>query len=164
MHPGDEIPLAITVMGGEGLCLDHLTPPTIYPGDPVIERLARHLRKNYVPGTTNVRWEEAEEEERSVWMTEAAHFLEVATLEAIGWTVQPATNVVVPVGVSPNHPSVVRLPGCEGVTGCAEDIVCPHDPPCLLPGSFQEHGNPGDDKVYTELTGLPAKWSTQRSD
>ena len=49
-----------------------------YYSDPVIERLARHLRLNFVPGTTAVPWIAASEEERDVWLTEAVHFLQVA--------------------------------------------------------------------------------------
>lgn len=123
IKPGDEIPVAITILNGEGMCLEHLAPPTVQQGDPVIERLARHLRKNFVPGTTDVPWRDADDEERDVWLTEAAHFLEVAMRTAIGWTVAPVSSPV-----SPMHPSVMLLP--------------------VPDTEFVEHGNPGDDKVY----------------
>lgn len=39
--------------------------------DPVVERLARFLRKNYVAGTTDVPWRQADGGERLAWLCEA---------------------------------------------------------------------------------------------
>jgi hypothetical protein len=136
VKPGDEVPAAIAVLNGEGMCMGHMAPPPIDPGDPVIERLARHLRKNYRPGTTDVPWADADDEERDVWCTEAAHFLEVAQLEILGWSVP----------VSVNHPTVALLP--------VEETV--------LPGPFVEDEPPL--MVVEGTTKLPPKWSQPRSD
>lgn len=138
--PGQDVPDAIVILNGEGMCAVHMAPPAIDPGDPVVERLARHLRKNFVPGTTDVPWRDADEEERDVWLTEAAHFLEVAALEALGWSVP----------VSPQHPTVALAP--------VDDAEFVEDGPPLI---VVEGTVPGSSEYTPEL---PPKWSHPRSD
>lgn len=83
----------------------------IFAVDPdTIERLARHLRKNFVPGTTDVPWNEASAEERDVWCTEAAHFLEVAGC----WP-----------PVSPHHPTAGEFAEDEVPPGGWGDMELP---------------------------------------
>jgi hypothetical protein len=77
----------------------------------VIERLARHLRLNFVPGTTAVPWAEASDEERDVWCIEATHFLEVA--------------VGTPVPVSPHHPTAMEFVEDEEPVVLAEGALPP---------------------------------------
>lgn len=42
------------------------------------EAIARFLRLNYTPGTTDVPWEQADEDERAAWIEEALHICELA--------------------------------------------------------------------------------------
>lgn len=42
------------------------------------EAIARFLRLNYTPGTTDVRWEDADEDERTAWIEEALHICDLA--------------------------------------------------------------------------------------
>jgi len=64
--------------------IDELEAGPLPPWPPTVENVARFLRINYKPGTTDVPWSKADQDERDAWLEEASEVVRMATGAAPG--------------------------------------------------------------------------------